>query len=316
MAKIFLHQDKDFNELVALTASELGINPYLVEKDYWIMHCLYGLQVQGFDFELKGGTSLSKAFHIIDRFSEDIDLKILPPKNQKVMMGKNHMKDAHIESRKNYFDWLSENIEIHGVKASREYLFDDEKFRNAGINLTFKSYFEQIEGVKPVVLLETGFDDTTPNVKKDISSWVFERAQKVETFNYIDNRAKEVRCYIPEFTFIEKLQAISTKYRKFKESGKIDKNFMRHYYDVYCLLGLESVQSFIGTEGYVKRKLERFPLRDEPEKLHENGAFKIQSPKDFEILNSNYTATKNLYYKGQPSLELIFERIEESSSRF
>ena len=51
----------------------------LVEKDYWIMHCLWGLQAQGFQFELKGGTSLSKGFGVIHRFSEDIDIRIEPP---------------------------------------------------------------------------------------------------------------------------------------------------------------------------------------------------------------------------------------------
>ena len=43
----------------------------IVEKDYWLMHCLRGLQQQNFEFELKGGTSLSKGFNIIERFSED-----------------------------------------------------------------------------------------------------------------------------------------------------------------------------------------------------------------------------------------------------
>jgi predicted nucleotidyltransferase component of viral defense system len=43
-----------------------------VEKDYWIMHGLYGLQQMGMSFELKGGTSLSKGYGIIERFSEDI----------------------------------------------------------------------------------------------------------------------------------------------------------------------------------------------------------------------------------------------------
>jgi len=42
------------------------------------MHCLFALQQLGFQFELKGGTSLSKAYQIIDRFSEDIDLHIHP----------------------------------------------------------------------------------------------------------------------------------------------------------------------------------------------------------------------------------------------
>lgn len=163
MAKKLLHKDPTFKELINVVANEMGINPYLVEKDYWIMHALYGLQVQNFEFELKGGTSLSKGYKIIHRFSEDIDLKILPPQAMKVMTGKNHTKDAHIKSRSDFFDWIAREIKIDGVKASREYAFDDEKFRNGGINLRFKSVTESITGIKPAVLLETGFDDTTPN---------------------------------------------------------------------------------------------------------------------------------------------------------
>src|ERR1039457_7538354 len=69
----FLHERRDFGQLIAIVAEQRGIEPTLVEKDYWIMHCLWGLQAQGFHFELKGGTSLSKGFGIIHRFSEDID---------------------------------------------------------------------------------------------------------------------------------------------------------------------------------------------------------------------------------------------------
>jgi predicted nucleotidyltransferase component of viral defense system len=43
------------------------------------MHVLYGLKNQGLAFELKGGTSLSKGYKIIKRFSEDIDIYIHPP---------------------------------------------------------------------------------------------------------------------------------------------------------------------------------------------------------------------------------------------
>jgi len=52
----FLHARRDFGQLVSLIASERGIDPVLVEKDYWLMHCLWGLQAQGLRFELKGGT--------------------------------------------------------------------------------------------------------------------------------------------------------------------------------------------------------------------------------------------------------------------
>ena len=61
----FLHERRDFDQLLSVVADERGLDPVLVEKDYWIMHCLWGLQAQGFQFELKGGTSLSKGFGVI-----------------------------------------------------------------------------------------------------------------------------------------------------------------------------------------------------------------------------------------------------------
>ena len=72
----------------------------LVEKDYWIMHCLYGLNELGLKYELKGGTSLSKGYGIINRFSEDIDIRIDPAcAPSEVYEGKSHNKDKHIQSR-------------------------------------------------------------------------------------------------------------------------------------------------------------------------------------------------------------------------
>jgi hypothetical protein len=51
-----LHNHKDFNALISIVANNMSIAPALVEKDYWIMHCLYGLQKMYLTFELKGGT--------------------------------------------------------------------------------------------------------------------------------------------------------------------------------------------------------------------------------------------------------------------
>jgi predicted nucleotidyltransferase component of viral defense system len=72
----FIHNDPEFKELLAIVARKERIDPALVEKDYWIMQTLYGLKQQGIEFELKGGTSLSKGFGLIHRFSEDIDIHI------------------------------------------------------------------------------------------------------------------------------------------------------------------------------------------------------------------------------------------------
>ncbi|MFK3781192.1 hypothetical protein [Agrobacterium sp. NPDC089420] len=40
----FLHRHKDFASLLRIVADQMKVQPVLVEKDYWIMHCLYGLQ--------------------------------------------------------------------------------------------------------------------------------------------------------------------------------------------------------------------------------------------------------------------------------
>ena len=71
------------------------------------MHCLYGLQHLKMTFELKGGTSLSKGYHIINRFSENIDIRIEPPKTMTVKAGPNHDKPAHREGRTSFYDWLA-----------------------------------------------------------------------------------------------------------------------------------------------------------------------------------------------------------------
>lgn len=80
----YLHDRKDFSELLRIIEDETGIQATLIEKDYWLMHVLYGLKAQGFSFELKGGTSLSKGFKVIHRFSEDIDIHITPPKEFRI----------------------------------------------------------------------------------------------------------------------------------------------------------------------------------------------------------------------------------------
>jgi predicted nucleotidyltransferase component of viral defense system len=71
MAGIYLHQHREFSNLLRIVEDETKILAGLVEKDYWIMHVLYRLKKQGYKFQLKGGTSLSKGFGIIHRFSED-----------------------------------------------------------------------------------------------------------------------------------------------------------------------------------------------------------------------------------------------------
>lgn len=303
----FIHERTDFKQLIEALSSEIKIDTQLIEKDYWIMHALWGMNQLGFEYELKGGTSLSKGWKCIDRFSEDIDIYIHPPKNLNLPVGKNHTKDAHIEARKNYFESLVNKLKIAGfVSVQRDTVFDDKKhMRNAGIRLSYPNLFGQIPGLKDGILLEVGFDQTTPNEEITISSWVIDKAISVK-LDVINNQAVRVKCYVPEYTFVEKLQTISTKFRQQQENGQIPINFMRHYYDVFQLLKLKRVQEFIGSEEYLVHKELRFREADEKD-LWNNDAFTISNFETQKLYQQSFERTKGLYYKGQPMFRDILE---------
>lgn len=306
----FLHARRDFNQLLTLVADERGIDPMLVEKDYWIMHCLWGLQAQGFQFELKGGTSLSKGFGVIHRFSEDIDIRIEPPDGMDVKTGRNQDKPAHVGSRRAYYDELAARIRIPGIdRVERDTQFDDDKMRSAGIRLIYTPRAAALAGVKDGILLELGFDDTAPNRSVTISSWALDVAhyRGVDVF---DNRAVAVPCYAPTHTFVEKLQTISTKYRRLDEAQAFPANFLRHYYDVYCLLGLDEVRLFIRKPAYQERKAQRFRTGDEPV-IAKNPAFTLANSVQRERFAQEYRKTGALYYQGQPDFAAVVARIHQ-----
>lgn len=310
MAIDYLHNHPDFADLLRIVSEERAIVPALVEKDYWIMHCLYGLQHLNLRFELKGGTSLSKGFALINRFSEDIDIRIEPPVELDVKNGRNHSKPAHIESRKRFYDWLAETIKIDGIlDAVRDYAFDDKQYRSGGIRLHYATQSESLAGLKEGILLEVGFDDVIPNLPTTISSWTYDYA--ADKVAIIDNRAKNVACYHPGYTFVEKLQTISTKYRQQQESGAFPINFMRHYYDVYRLLQAPDVQSFIGTSAYDDHKQKRFRAGDNP-RIAENEAFLLSTPAVRKLYQQAYEQTTALYYQEQPTFDEILQAISNN----
>lgn len=306
----YLHQDPDFSDLINIIASEMGMNPILVEKDYWIMHCLFGLQKAGKTFYLKGGTSLSKGFKIIDRFSEDIDILIEPTKDQIVKTGRNHDKSSHIETRKQFFSDLAKEITIDGIESiKRDTAFDDKtgKFRGAGIRLLYQSSLDTPSDIKDGILLEVGFDKVSPYKKVTISSWAFDYAQE-KGISYIDNRALNVPCYLPGFTFVEKLHAINKKYSQQQAGKGFDANFMRHYYDLHKLLGLKEVLDFIRSEDYLAHKKSRF--KDDGL----NQATLLNDVETYAEYEKRYNLSKTLYYKDKPSFAEIMAHLRKAHS--
>lgn len=306
---ILLHQLPDAKELFEIVAAEKELLPIIIEKDYWIMHCLWGLQQQGYKFDLKGGTSLSKGFNIIERFSEDIDIQIYP-NSIEVKTGKNQNKTTHIESRRDFFNQVSNNLSVPSMTFSRDYRFDDQaKMRSGGIRGEYDSFFSKITDLKEGIVLEVGFDQTVPNIPCDITSWVYEKA-KVLNLNIIDNRAKKVLCYLPEYTFVEKLQAISTKYRLQQETQSMPVNFLRHYYDIYKLLEAEQVLKFIGSKEYIAHKQIRFRENDEFN-IVKNLAFTIPDLNVRNLYAQEFKRKSAIYFSKQIDFKEILSRIKQ-----
>jgi hypothetical protein len=311
MATIFLHEQKNFPDLLRIIEEETGIDAYLVEKDYWLMHVLYGLKAQGYDFNLKGGTSLSKGYKIIHRFSEDIDIYIRP--KPELEINEKSQKPTQVAKRKAYYDSLAHEISIPGITSiSRDVDFDDKDYyRRGGIRLHYESYTTKLDGVKEGILLEAGFDTVTPFEQLKISSWAFDKASR-SPVSIIDNRANNINCYHPGYTFVEKLQTIATKYRKEQETGKANPNLMRQYYDLYCLLEHPLVMDFIGTAEYEQHKHERFPKADREIPTAENEAFRLSDPHIRNAFTERYSKTSKLYYKSQPPFNEVLERIHRN----
>ena len=72
---MYLHKDKDkFRDIVEQVANRTGRSTAVIEKDYYVTLILKLLSEKLNNCVFKGGTSLSKGFHVINRFSEDIDI--------------------------------------------------------------------------------------------------------------------------------------------------------------------------------------------------------------------------------------------------
>lgn len=310
MAINYLHDHNNFKELILIVSEEQGIDPVLVEKDYWIMHGLYGLQQVGHQFELKGGTSLSKGYQIIDRFSEDIDIHIHPPEQLGINENPKNTNPNNIKKRLEFYDQLAQELSIDGFeKIEREVTYDDtHHYRSGGIRLHYPSFFDAAPGIKEGILLEVGFDTVTPNTPIDISSWTLKKANEVNVPVH-NNVAKNVPCYDLRYTFVEKLQTIVTKFRLMQETQQSQVNFLRQYYDVYQLLQLQKVQAFLGTAEYETHKQHRFPNTDLEIPLKDNPALRLENEETRRHLKSLYLNSRGLYYAGQPDFDVMIRYI-------
>jgi hypothetical protein len=309
----FVHMLPDAKSLFETLGAEKNLPFVLIEKDYWVMHCLWGLQQNDFRFEMKGGTSLSKGWGCIDRFSEDIDIRFEPPAGLNVKAE----KPSHIKARFAFYDALAVKIKIPDITVERNQAFDDEKAQNGGISLKYDSHFTAVPGLKPEVLLEVGFARTAPNEPRDFSSWALERALQAKV-DVKDNRALAVKCFNPEYTFVDKLQTICKRFRQHRDrNAERDqpRQFLRHYYDLFKLLDLERVKTFIGTTDYQTYKKEKLRGKDAKE-FESRSAFTFSDEKISRLFEKEFESMNTLLLSPGPTFKEVVDKIRKHSAAF
>jgi hypothetical protein len=171
--------------------------------------------------------------------------------------------------------------------------------------------------LKPEVILEVGFARTTPNEPREITSWALERALSAGV-DVIDNRATEVRCFNPEYTFVDKLQTICRRFRQHRDRNEEKdrpRQFMRHYYDLYKLLELERVREFVGTKEYEEYKKDKLRGLDAQE-FEARTAFRITDDKTYRFFEQEFASIKDLLLFPGPTFKELMDRIRAHSATF
>ena len=237
----YLHEHEDFKYFIIEAAKQVNLSEFIAEKDYWVTYLLKNLVKSEFanEFVFKGGTCLSKAYNLIERFSEDIDLLMIETDKTQSKT----QKEKRLVALREYIDSL-ECLNCDKANSKRAQLYAAFKFifPTVSTNIT--------DSVGKEILLEPGYrGGTVPKIqKKPITSYVEKLVDgKLECY---DTKSFEINVLSAERIFVEKVFALKEIYDK--DNGETLQKKTRHYYDIYKLLQTNEVQALLNN----KTKLE------------------------------------------------------------
>lgn len=218
---MYLHEDRElFKEVVKETSELLGMTAEKIEKDYYVTMILKLLAEKSELCVFKGGTSLSKCFHAIERFSEDIDITFSEHigESRRKKLKYNILKAISEELHMPITNW----DKIESDKDYNYYLFSYEPI--AGY---------QTDSIRPEVKLETALVSYAfPTEIKPVESLLVEFLKK-ENADIIDEyslQSFEMQVQSLSRTFVDKIFALCDYYMQGKS-----KRYSRHLYDLYKL---------------------------------------------------------------------------------
>lgn len=327
MDKFLLLKDADKNAYFEVVSTELGITPQLVEKDFWvcwILKTLFSLPASGSHLTFKGGTSLSKCYNIIKRFSEDVDVSIErtfltsqesiePDKKQGTKENQRRLDHLKQACQEKIADVIVPELEKKTGSALSEIgkweiMLDPDDLDNQTVLFTYPSVIDHGKGsyVQPVIKIEFGArSDHWPVEIMSVKPYVANAAGKMTI------EGTQVRVLGAERTFWEKatiLHAIS-------HGSKLRARMSRHYYDVSEMVGTSIYTKAIQNIDLLIKVAEHKALFFKDSKAHYNlakpGSLRLM-PLDehLVLLNDDYRQMKEMFFDDPPSFESVLKKLK------
>lgn len=248
--KLFEHDD--FEQAILRSAAHLRVSEQFVEKDYYVTEILrITNQKLGDRVIFKGGTSLSKGWGLITRFSEDIDLFVNPTrfdrhpgknKLNKILKGLAEAVDLHPA-----LSWLPEEGQTIGG-LGRSDLF------------AYETHFPELPGIRAAVRLEPGiqsgeFPTEVVPVRSLLAQFLTEH-DPGDLATAEDLPGFEMTLLHYRRTFVEKMFALHGKVVRFEREGHALGRDARHYSDLHVLAGEPEVRAMLASPEYEEIRLD------------------------------------------------------------
>jgi hypothetical protein len=249
-----LHENSsDFAELLRLTADKFNILQIFIEKDYWLTRALWRMaQNPNADkVVFKGGTALSKAFRLTNRFSEDVDIAVIDANsmtgNQLKMLIKRLAKDMASD--------LEEEV-VKGITSKGSHFYRAIYKYQSIAGLAAQSNVRQGQ-----LLIEINtYGNPYPFVKQEISSFIGDYLASINRQDLLEEyglKSFTINALDKRRTILEKL--VSLLRFSFSENtltalaGKI-----RHFYDLYYLSSDSECADYIQSDKFYSDLQELF----------------------------------------------------------
>lgn len=306
------------------TAQKKGLHEAIIEKDFWVCLTLDYLFHQcpwANAFTFKGGTSLSKCYDLIHRFSEDIDLildwRVLgyglnePWAERSNTKQDIFNKDANLRAEQ----FLAEQLlpllkrDLSGIlgKEAILYILPEEP---QTIYFQYPKIFDDASTLQ-IIRLEIGaLAAWTPSVQKSIQSYTAECYPKA-----FSQPETTVLTAAAERTFWEKATILHHEANR-PEHLSMPSRYSRHYYDLYCIAHSESKAAAYDNLDLLKRvvdfKMKFYPRKWAHYELAVPGTLKLVPPEyRMEALRQDYNAMSNMMFGAYPDFDSLMEYIRD-----